>query len=282
VLATCRDGGVEVLPVKGILTAHLLYKDPGQRPIQDVDLRVRPRDLNRVRDMGQRAGWRLVHRSRAYGTLSFDVVGFLVEFETHVGPPGLCGLSIDAMLRRARRAEGLGGIPHLEPELHDHVLVMCVNAFKDKLLDAPPGALRDLELLPDREGFSPERLVARAREVGAVTILWIVARWLVRTRGTRAWERVGAALGPSAPRPLYAAVLEQALQAHPPRRDWLRLLARRGADRRAQRLQAFGSMAFRAVEDALGRTSLANGPRPPGTESEASHLSPAVPRSSHR
>ena len=45
VLATCRDGGVQVLPVKGILTAYLFYRDPGLRPIQDIDLRVRPRDL---------------------------------------------------------------------------------------------------------------------------------------------------------------------------------------------------------------------------------------------
>jgi hypothetical protein len=282
VLDACREGGVDVLPVKGILTAYQLYADPGERPIQDVDLRVRPRDLNRVRDIGHRAGWRLVHRSRAYCTLSFDVLGFLVEFETHVGPPGLCGLSVEAMLRRAtRRAEGLC-FPHLEPELHDHVLVMCVNAFKDKLVDAPAGALRDLELLPDRADFSPERLVDVARDTGTATILWIVARWLAGVREVTAWDRIGVALGPSAPRPLYAALLERALQTHPPRRVWLRLLARGGADRGRQRLQAFRSMALRAVEDAMARSSPANGPMPPRTESQAHRLSSALPTSSHR
>ena len=111
VLAGCRDGGVEVLPVKGILTARLFYSDPGQRPIQDVDLRVRPDDLIRVRRIGGRSGWRLVSRSWAYGTLGFEVLGFLVEFESHVGPPGLCALRVEDMLRRATPCTGTLGIP---------------------------------------------------------------------------------------------------------------------------------------------------------------------------
>ncbi len=166
VLRGCRHEEVEALPVKGVLTARLLYTDPGQRPIQDVDLRVRPADLSRVLALGHRAGWRLVSRSRAYGTLGFDVLGFLVEFESHVGPPGLCALPVDAMLRRATEQSSAWGLPHLQPELHDHAVLLCVNVFKDKLVDALPWAVRDLEYVARFPGFQPERLAALPRRAG--------------------------------------------------------------------------------------------------------------------
>jgi Uncharacterised nucleotidyltransferase len=282
VLSGCREGGVDVLPVKGILTAHLFYADPGQRPIQDVDLRVRPQDMNRVRDIGKRSGWRLVSRSGAYGTLGFEVLGFLVEFESHVGPPGLCALRVEDMLRRASRQTGALGISHLEPELHDHALHLCVNAFKDKLVDALPGAVRDLELLPGQEGFSPEKLATLAREVGASTIAWIVASWISRSRGSTAWDRVRDALGRSAPRPLYTALFERALGTTPTRRGWLRLLARGGADRRTQRLRALTTLAFRALEDATARSPVANGRSSRRTQSPVPSLPAGLPMRSDR
>jgi hypothetical protein len=253
VLAACRDGGVQVLPVKGVLTAYLFYPDPGQRPIQDVDLRVRPEDLDRVRDLGRRSGWRLVSRSRAYGTLSFDVLGFLVEFESHVGPPGLCALRVDDMLRRAVPSVEILAVPHLKPDLHDHALLLCVNVFKDKLVEALPWAVRDLELLPEQQGFSSTRLAELAREVGAETILSIVATWLGRERGATGWDRIRVELEPSMRRRLYRAVFERSIRATPLRRSCLRVLARAGADRRGQRLRAFFGMALRAAEDAIVR-----------------------------
>jgi hypothetical protein len=258
VLDGCRQWGIEVLPVKGILTARLFYPDPGLRPIQDIDLRVRPRDLGYVWREGARAGWRQLHRSRAYGTVAFDVLGFLVEFESHVGPPGLCDLSVEDMLRRAQKCVEPLMLPHLQPEIHDHALVLCVNAFKDKLVDTLPGAVRDLEIVPGYAGFSPEKLAALAKESGSATILWTVATWLSSRRGASAWARVRSALGRSAPRHAYAAAFERAIRASPPRRAWLRILARAGADRPAQRLRALGTLVFRAAEDALASRPVAN------------------------
>ena len=110
----------------------------------------------------------------------------------------------------------------MQPELHDHALHLCVNAFKDKLVDALPGAVRDLELLTGREGFSPEKLAALAKDLGAATILWLVATWIARTHGAPGWERVRDALGRSAPRPAYTALFERAVQAQPPRDAGLR------------------------------------------------------------
>jgi hypothetical protein len=190
-------------------------------------------------------------RSRAYGTLAFDVLGFLVEFESHVGPPGLCGLRVEAMIERAlRRTEPLG-LPHLQPELHDHALLLCVNAFKDKLVDAPAGAVRDLELVPDQPGFSPHQLIARARDSGTASIVWIVATWLAEARGCARWNYVREGLGGRAPRPLYAMLFKRALRARPGIRALLRVIARAGADRRGQQLHALSAMGLKLVEEAF-------------------------------
>jgi hypothetical protein len=282
VLRCCGDEGVDALPVKGVLTGRLLYADPGQRPIQDVDLRVRPGDMSRVLALGHRAGWRQVSRSRAYGTLGFDVLGFLVEFESHVGPPGMCALPVDAMLRRATQQSAPLGLPHLQPELHDHALLLCVNVFKDKLVEALPWAVRDLELLPAQGGFSPDRLAARAKEVGATTILSIVAGWMARRSGPSAWDEVRARLGPSVPRALYTALFERALRAHPPSRRWLRVLARSGADARTQQIRALGTLALRAVEDAIAMAQSANVRGRGGIQSEDPGVPPGVPMCSDR
>jgi hypothetical protein len=253
VLTDCREGGIEVLPVKGVLTAYLWYPDVGLRPIRDVDLRVRPEDLARVERTGLRAGWRLLGRSWAYGTLAFDVLGFLVEFESHVGPPGLCGLRVDDMLCRGLARADVFGVRHLQPEIHDHALLLCVNAFKDKLIDAPRGAVRDLELVPEQSGFSPQRLIDLAHESGAVNITWIVATWLARTRRSAAWSDIRDRLGRRAPRPLYAFIFERAIASASPPRRVLRLLARAGADRPGQRLRALCAMALKPIAAAWPR-----------------------------
>jgi Uncharacterised nucleotidyltransferase len=243
VLRRCRDAAIEVLPVKGVLTGRLWYADTGERFIQDIDLRVRARDLARVEAAGRRAGWRMLSRSGAYEIASFDVLGFLVEFEAHVGPPGLCGLAVQDMFARAVPATMPLGFPHLQPEIHDHALLLCVNAFKDKLVEAWPGGIRDLELLARQAAFDPQRLIALARQSGSVSILWIVAAWLARERGSTEWADVRSRLGDSPPRPVYTWLFERALRAAPRSHQVLRPLARVGADRPRQWARALYAMA---------------------------------------
>jgi hypothetical protein len=246
VVAACDEGGIAVLPVKGVVTGRLFYADPGERPIQDVDLRVRPRDMAAVARVGCSAGWRVVSRSRAYETLSFAVEGFLVEFECHVGPPGLSGLRVDDMLRRAERSES-----GLRPELHDHALLLCVNAFKDKLVEATRGAVRDLELLPAQPSFDPARFAALAAEARTATIAWIVATWLAEERRAQGWRAVRAHLGAGAPRPAYARLFGTAIRSPRWPRTALRLLARAGGDSPRQRARAAWTLAARAMESGL-------------------------------
>jgi hypothetical protein len=254
VLAVCAAQGVDVLPVKGVLTGHLFYRDPGERPIKDVDLRVVPKDLQAVERAGLKAGWRPVARSRVYGTLGFDVLGFLVEFETSVGPPGLSGLAVHDMIDRATRAVKPFGVPHRQPEIHDHGLLLCVNAFKDKMIDAPAGAIRDLERLPAQPGFSSRRFTALAFATGTATITWVVADWLASVRGCEPWARLRDSLGPPR-RTIYTRILGASIRSTKPPRALLRVLARAGADAALTRVRALGAMTLEPMVAAIDRLS---------------------------
>jgi Uncharacterised nucleotidyltransferase len=251
VLAACSDAGIDVLPVKGILTSRLFYRQPAERPIRDIDLRVRPRDLERVERAAAKAGWPLLSRSWAYRTLSFDVLGFLVEFEAHVGPPGLCALPVDDMLRRAHPSIAPLGVPHLQPELHDHAVLLCVNAFKDKLIDAFPGGVRDLEIIATLAEFDRPRFVKLAVDSRVATIAWIVADWLVETRRSDAWRAIREDLRAFSRRPAYVRLFRYAIGFRVPPRQALRVIARAGSDRASDRIAALCVMAVEPIAAAI-------------------------------
>jgi Uncharacterised nucleotidyltransferase len=229
--------GIELLPVKGIITGHDLYADVAERPLTDLDLRVRRQELPELRAAVRGAGWREVTYSRAYRNLVFEIDGWMVDVEASVGPPGLCALTVDEMIRRASRRTEPFGFSYLRPEVHDHALLLCVNAFKDKMVNANEGALADLQRLPETAGFRLDEFVARARASEIVTLTWMVADWLVEHRGAERWREIRSALGTKPPRHAYASLLSLAIRLGS-RSLPTRLLARAGADSRSGRWTA--------------------------------------------
>ena len=250
VLDVCEAHAIPVLPVKGVLTARLFYRDVAERPICDVDIRVVPRDLDRLVVAGQRAGWELLRHSRPYQNVVFGICGRSLDVEASVGPPGLCGLTIKDMLDRSTESIAPFGFRHRQPELHDHALVLCVNAFKDKLVLAAQGAIGDLTLIAARPEFDPPRLVALAHRSEVASILWIVADWLGCRPGNEPWRVVRDLLGLRPPRELYTR-LWSAFQASP-RSLPLRILARAGADRPRRQIEALLVSAWWALRGQSG------------------------------
>jgi hypothetical protein len=57
ILDAAGAAAVPMLPLKGALLAHTIYEDPGLRPMRDVDLLVRPRDLERAIALLARLGF---------------------------------------------------------------------------------------------------------------------------------------------------------------------------------------------------------------------------------
>jgi hypothetical protein len=222
--------GIDVLAVKGVVTAHVLYADPAERLMGDVDLRIRPRDFRRAARVARDEGWEVAQWKPAYGAfvLFVEGLGVSVDIESVIGAPGLCGLSIDEMLSRSTR--GMAGMDVRVPEIHDHAVLLAVNVFKDKLTRTSQHAREDVRRIAEAKGFDADRFVARAREAKVAGIAWIVADWMVCENRSDAWARIRAELGgESGPRPTYARAFRW-LGEKAPAAMATRVLARVGAD----------------------------------------------------
>jgi hypothetical protein len=186
--------GITVLPVKGILTAHLLYDDVASRPLLDIDLRLRRSDFQPAMAVARRLRWNPQLTSPVLWTAILKVDGFEVDIEATLGPPGLCGLRVEDVLARASRHTGPFGFPHLQPAFEDHALILVLNAFKDGL-KPQPWATEDLRRIVRHPRFDGAALVERAREGRVESALWIVSDWLAEREGALDWRAVRERVG---------------------------------------------------------------------------------------
>ena len=202
------EANISVLPVKGVVTARLLYKDIAERPMRDIDIRVGRLDLPMALDVARARGWLLRSDSPRMHEAVFGVDGWEVDVECTLGQPGLCAVTVEQVLRRASTIAD--PFPHLEPELHDHALILALNAFKGGL-GHTPWSLEDLRRIVRLEGFEPSVLVERAREGRVLSALWIVADWLSEREGAIEWRMVREMVGPLPPSARVAKVYGYAL-----------------------------------------------------------------------
>jgi hypothetical protein len=235
VVGVARAGSVDVLPVKGVVLAHTLYEQVEERPMVDVDFRVRRRDMKRLASVLENAGWPVRVTSRQLGTMEIHASRTLVEFESSIGPPGVCAVGVEEMMARATTRATLG-VEHLEPEVHDHALLLCVNAFKDKLVLAAPWVREDLYRIALTPEFDAREFLVRVAEADVGTLVWIVADWLSAGSRETVWTEVRNRLG-GARRRSYAT-LYMRLVRRAPESVAMGLVARAASDSRTLRLKA--------------------------------------------
>lgn len=237
----CEQEGVDVVPVKGILSARTLYEDVSERVITDIDVRVLPRDLRRVERLARQRGWRVAYHMRAYDNVLLEIDGRDVDVEAHFGMPGGSTLTVRDLISRSTREERTYGFPVLVPDPHDHALLLVLNAFKDHMAQAMAWAIEDLSRVVRATWFDEATLVERARSGSVLTPLWIVADWMSRYMRDEAWRALRDRLG-APPRSGFAS-------AH----LWLESIGARG-ELPLRVLSRFGSDAPRRWPVALGRT----------------------------
>jgi hypothetical protein len=230
VVPALEKAGVPALVAKGVVTAQTLYDDAAQRPIGDIDLKVRPEDLSSAARIAREEGWSIVEWKPAYGSFVFFVeeLAVSVDVEAYVGPPGMCALTVADMLSRAQRWEPGAGV--FIPEIHDHAVLLCVNTFKDKLSMAFSWSLEDVVRIAVAKEFDPGRFVERARSAKVACLAWIVADWMAREKKSEAWSEIRKRLGGDhPPRELYARAFRRVSRVAP---EGLvaRVLARIAAD----------------------------------------------------
>jgi hypothetical protein len=205
VLSVFQSANIAVLPVKGILTSHVLYDDFASRTLGDIDIRIPRRHFGRAIRLARAHGWSLSIDGPIFWNATLKVDNCEVDVECTLGPPGFCALTVDDLLTRAEPCVAPFGFEHLEPELNDHALVLVINAFKDGLRPQP-WALEDLRRIIVHPRFDLEKLVARARAGRVASALWIVASWLADEQGAGAWRAVRDRVGPAPPSPRVARV----------------------------------------------------------------------------
>lgn len=95
VLRALQDAGVETIVLKGAALALLCYRDPGVRPMKDLDVLVPPARRTEADDAVQRQGWRPLamvdpdaiaerHYSAAGGK-ELDIHHYLLPYDRYTG-----------------------------------------------------------------------------------------------------------------------------------------------------------------------------------------------------
>jgi hypothetical protein len=105
----CHD--IDVLVLKGAALAHLIYEHPGLRPMSDVDLLVRPDDLDRAAQLVSELGYSTVegHATPAdhhhLPTISRTIDGLRISIELHhdaLAPDNIGSIRVDTLTEPAR------------------------------------------------------------------------------------------------------------------------------------------------------------------------------------
>jgi hypothetical protein len=231
VVTACDAAAIPVMPVKGVVTSRVLYADVAERPITDIDVRIRARDFGRLRQLAASLRWPCLRVARTYLNLIYDFDPLSLDVEGTVGAPGLCALDVETMLGRSRRRAMAPNLWISVPEIHDHAIVLTVNAFKDKIVTAPRWAIDDLERIVLQPEFDSRIFADRVFEARIATIAWIVAGWMESARVSDAWgaiRRLIEARGRL--RRVYARWFIRGLASTEGASLSFRLLARAGAD----------------------------------------------------
>jgi len=251
VVTALEAAGIPVVPVKGVVSAHTLYADVAERPMSDVDLRLRVRDFRKAVALAHELGWPIDAHTPRLWQAEIAFPGCPVELESTLGPPGLCAMAVDQLIERSTLGTRFG-FPCREPELHDHALVLCLNAFKD-MLRPPDRSVEDLDRILRNPQFRVDALCSLARHARVVTAVAAVLTWLLEVRPPNPVCRaVLEALGP-VPRPRLAAAYRTVARRRVlPPYDSL-LLPSIASDSRAQAIRGLGYSLYGWLEGGTAR-----------------------------
>jgi hypothetical protein len=258
VLHRCKREGLPVLAVKGTVTSRFLYADISQRPIGDVDLRIRRSDYWRWYHLAGEWKSRCVNVTWSYRVRTYQFGPLCLDIETDIGPPHLCSLTIDSVLARAQTMLLAPGVECLVPELHDHAVILLVNAFKDRFAVGNPYSIEDLDRVVRFPSFDPSTLMSRIREGAVVTLAWIVASWMEKRQPGGPWRMIRTAIEDTGrPRRHYAAVYARLIDSSLAPTIPGYCLAMAGADRRGdQAWTAATTLAWLTERWIRGRTRM--------------------------
>lgn len=155
--AALEQRGVLVIVLKGMALAHLVYPEPGLRPMSDIDLWVKPADLPAADTALLEAGLRYPERTHgglqlptaeeALTERSYELPGTPVLVELHGALKSYAALSRerqDLVWQRSLVTE-LGGIPARVQHPEDLLLHLCLHTADQHRFSLGLGPLLDIQ-----------------------------------------------------------------------------------------------------------------------------------------
>jgi Uncharacterised nucleotidyltransferase len=152
--------GIELHLLKGAAFATTLYRDPGLRPMSDIDVLASLSTFEHWSRMLEGLGYSLVDVSDHASCYRRQETGVLVELHRALtSAPRFLGLDTDSLLERSLPVDGR--LRTLSWE--DHLLHLSLHASFQHGFRQPGLNAWDARAIADREDFDAEAFVARAR-----------------------------------------------------------------------------------------------------------------------
>jgi hypothetical protein len=204
-LERLSETGIQVIALKGIYLAKAVYREPGLRPMSDMDLLFRPEDLDQVQASLMALGYsrKDMERPTSYYPPRFhQLPPFTREGATAIEvhmliEPRSAPFAIDheALWERARPwPEGGRRLLALAPE--DLLLHLCLHAVYHHRFRIRLSALVDIALLVEQGSVDWNVLIDRARQWRAGPPVFLGIELARRLAGGRLPPGVAALLAP--------------------------------------------------------------------------------------
>jgi hypothetical protein len=196
---------VEVMPLKGVLLRRLVYDDPAERPVGDVDLLVRGRDVRRAHEALDAAGFEPIFLEPMERERSFRHrrLGLLVDLHWQLFYDDYFDFDAEGLFARASWDATAFSTPvwRMSPlDLYAHVLVHA--GFTAWVQPAP--RLYDIARVADRLRIDPVAAADHLRAFGMSAFARYALRLAAREGDPAHPRAVLAALGHDAVRDLAA------------------------------------------------------------------------------
>ena len=158
--------GIDVMPVKGALLHKLVYVDPSERPLSDVDVLVRATDGTRAREVLTAAGYGPTERPWQFSTELRSPFELVLDLHTALFDQARYRFRTTDLFRRGHLDSGLFGARVVIQNPLD-VYAHLVGKFASDHLDQfATYRLRELSLVSERLALEPDQTAIHLLKCG--------------------------------------------------------------------------------------------------------------------
>lgn len=148
--------GIVPMPLKGVLLQHLVYQNPGDRPLTDADLLIPPTRFDAGVRVLLHAGYGLRARGRVGVVLGVPDGSVALDLHRRPFGPGLFALTAEQLFARGRIDERTFGTKVVLPSPRDLYAHLVGNFAKGRHGQASKAQIHDLSAVASRFGLASQ------------------------------------------------------------------------------------------------------------------------------